>query len=311
MQAVVIDESAPSRLRLEHVGEPSAARNEAVVDVHAVSLNLGEVRRSTVALPGWRPGWDVAGVVATSAQDGSGPPVGARVVGLLVDSGGWATRAAVPTNALAVLPEGVSFEIAATLPVAGLTALYCLERGGLLAGKRVLVTGASGGVGIFATQLARAGGAEVTGLLRTDRRTEVVRACGAERVLVGDAGALEGRGPYDLILDSLGGAVFAKAVDALAEDGELVTFGTSAERSATIDVQNFYTRGGRRIYGFIVFHEVLARPAGAGLARLVALVERGVLSPHIGERYPFAAIGKAVGDLWNRRVAGKAVVLMR
>jgi NADPH:quinone reductase-like Zn-dependent oxidoreductase len=311
MQAAVIDESAPAPLRLREVAEPQPTAHEALVEVHAVSLNLGEVRRTTVAPAGWRPGWDVAGVVLRAAANGEGPAAGTRVAGLLVDSGGWAERAAVPANALAALPESVSFECAATLPIAGLTALYALERGGLLLGKRVLITGASGGVGVFATQLAHAAGAEVSGLVRSERHAELVRSSGAHDVVSGEGAALEGQGPFDLVLDSVGGEVFAKALDRLADGGELVTFGTSQAKTATIELAGFYSGGGRRIYGFIIFHEVLARPADAGLARLAALVARGVLRPHIAARYPFAEIGKAVDDLWSRRVSGKAVVLVR
>jgi NADPH2:quinone reductase len=311
MQAVVIDERAPGRLSLQDAAEPQPSPHEALVEVHAVSLNLGEVRRTTVAPAGWRPGWDIAGVVLRSAANGEGPAAGSRVAGLLVDSGGWAERVAVPADALAVLPESVTFDVAATLPIAGLTALYGLERGGLLLGKRVLITGASGGVGIFATQLARAAGAEVSGLVRSERHAGIVRDAGAQHVLPGDATALEGQGPFDLILDSVGGDVFAKALDALADEGELVTFGTSQAKTATIKIDSFYSSGGRRIYGFIIFHEVLARPASGGLARLASLVASGLLRPHIAARYPFAETAKAVGDLWNRRVAGKAVVLLR
>ena len=93
------------------------------------------------ASTGWRPGWDLAGTVELEAEDGSGPRTGRRVVGLL-PSGAWAEVVAVPTHSLAELPDTVSFAQAATLPVAGLTALYGLEQGGGLLGQRVLITGA-------------------------------------------------------------------------------------------------------------------------------------------------------------------------
>ena len=99
--------------------------------VAAISLNRGEVRRAMSAEAGWRPGWDLAGTVERAARDGSGPPSGSRVVGFLA-SGAWAEAAAVPTRALAVLPDAVTFVQAATLPVAGLTALYALEQAALL-----------------------------------------------------------------------------------------------------------------------------------------------------------------------------------
>jgi NADPH2:quinone reductase len=137
--AVVVDPEAPGRLVIRPVPEPVPDRGEAVVRVRAISLNRGEVRRSGMAAAGWRPGWDLAGEVERSAGDGSGPRAGTRVVGLLLE-GAWADRVAVPTHALAELPDKVTLAQAATLPVAGLTALHALGRreGGLL-GRRVLV----------------------------------------------------------------------------------------------------------------------------------------------------------------------------
>src|SRR5256886_17611566 len=107
-----------------------------------------------MAVAGWRPGWDLAGELERAAADGSGPRVGARVVGLLPE-GAWAERVAAPTHALAALPDKVTFAQAATLPVARLTALYALSKRGPLLGRRVLATGATGGVGAFSLRRAR------------------------------------------------------------------------------------------------------------------------------------------------------------
>src|SRR5437588_1872924 len=117
MKALVASPGAEASVDLVDVDEPEPQAHEAVIDVRAVSLNRGEVRALQDAAAGWRPGWDVAGVVATAAANGSGPDEGTRVVGL-VGSGGWAERVAVATHMLAELPDDVSFEAAATLPVA-------------------------------------------------------------------------------------------------------------------------------------------------------------------------------------------------
>ena len=183
--AVVVDPAAPGRLVLRAVPDPVPDRGEAVVRVRAISLNRGEVRRSTMAAAGWRPGWDLAGHVERAAADGSGPQVGARVVGLLPE-GAWAERVAVPTHALAELPEKVTFSQAATFPVAGLTALHALAKNGPLLGRRVLVTGATGGVGDFAVQLARLAGAHVTASARRADQVAALRQLGAHEVTVGD-----------------------------------------------------------------------------------------------------------------------------
>ena len=307
MQAVVVDRSAPGGLKLAAVADPSPLPSEALVRVAAISLNLGEVRRSKHNADGWRPGWDFAGTLERAAADGSGPHAGARVVGML-NEGAWAERLAVPTRNLAVLPASVPFERAATLPVAGLTALYALGKRGSLLGRRVLVTGASGGVGIFATQLARAAGAHVTALVRRPEKRAAVTTY-ADCVVVGDSALVaHDAGPYDLVLESVGGGVFASALRELAPDGMLVTFGTSAERTSTIEVATFYARGGASIYGFILFQELEREPAGPALARLAALLDAGTLDVRIDDVLPIARIGEAADRLWNREVTGKLVV---
>lgn len=309
MRAAVVDPNAPHRLVLSEVEEPTPVPSEALVRVAAVSLNRGEVRRAmNTDEPGARPGWDLAGTVQRAAADGTGPTEGARVVGFL-PSGAWAELAAVPTNALARLPDGVSFEQASTLPVAGLTALYALEKGGGLVGKRVLVTGASGGAGLFALQLARMSGARVLALVRREEHVGMVREAGAHEVAIGEDGvAAREHGPYDLILESVGGAVLGNALAMLAPDGACVSFGVSGGAEATFDVRALFGTGGARLYGFIIFHEVLAHPASEGLARLVRLVDEGSLTPRIEVEEDWTAFGAVANRLMQRGFTGKAVL---
>src|SRR5262245_14077300 len=199
-RAVQVDPAAPGRLVIRPVPDPVPDRDEAVVRVRAISLNRGEVRRAGLAPAGWRPGWDLAGEVERAAADGSGPAAGARVVGLLSE-GAWAARVAVPTPALAALPDKITLAQAATLPVAGLTALYSLDKRGALVGRRVLVTGATGGVGDFAVQLGRLAGAHVTATARRADQVAELRELGALDVLVGEE--IPPSPKYDLILESV------------------------------------------------------------------------------------------------------------
>ncbi len=308
MRAVVVDPGSLARLALAEVEEPSPSPSEALVRVAAVSLNRGEVRRAESSEPGFRPGWDLAGTVERAAADGSGPPEGSRVVGFL-PSGAWAELAAVPTNAVTALPEEVSFEEAATLPVAGLTALYALEEGGNLLGRPVLVTGASGGAGQFGMQLARAAGARVVGLVRREEHVGLVEEAGAHEVVVDAAGdSARERGPYHLILESVGGEVLGNALSMLATGGTCVSFGVSAAAEATFDARTFYLTGGTRLYGFILFHEVLARPAAGGLDRLARMVADGTLKPRIEVEAPWTEVGEVATRLIERGYTGKAVL---
>ena len=125
MKAIVTDPQSEGHLILSEVDQPAPTASQALVRVAAISLNRGEVRSALAAKERYVPGWDLAGTVEQPAADGSGPPAGARVVGFL-RSGAWAEMAVVPADFLAELPPQVTFSQAATLPVAGLTALYVI-----------------------------------------------------------------------------------------------------------------------------------------------------------------------------------------
>jgi NADPH:quinone reductase-like Zn-dependent oxidoreductase len=308
MRAVVVDHNKTGRLTLGEVPAPEPESGQALIDVAAISLNLGETRRSQVAEDGWRPGWDLAGTVAAAAANGSGPAAGTRVVGFL-PSGAWAEQAAVPVDALAPLPDAVNFVQASTLPVAGLTALYSLDRYGDLLGRNVLITGASGGVGHLAIQLARHGGAHVVASIRRPEREELVRRAGAHDVVIGESiVAATPHGPFDVILEAVGAGVLGDALNQLAPGGMCILYGLSAGTDVNFDARAFMTSGGARLYGFILFHEVLASPASGGLARLADLVARGALVPHIEVETSWSDIGIIAQRLLDRQIAGKAVL---
>lgn len=308
IRAVVVEPSIPERLLIRGVERPAALPNEAIAQVAAISLNRGEVRRSQSAEAGWRPGWDFAGTIEVAASDGSGFPVGTRIVGFL-PAGAWAEQVAVPTHSIASLPDAVSFEAAATLPVAGLTALLSLERGGLLLDRSVLITGASGGVGYFACQLAAAAGAIVTAQVRRPELVEFVKGAKAHQVIVGDR--FDQYAPYDLALDSVGGEVLPAVLENLALDGTCVMFGATAGSNITFNASRFYGKGGLSLYGFILFHELKKQTAAASLARLVKLVADGTLVPHIDIAAPWTEIAQVAQQLSDRSFLGKAVLHVR
>jgi NADPH:quinone reductase len=299
--AVVITPDAPARLAVGKAPAPTPAPSEAVVRVAAVSLNPVEVRRAQSADPGTTIGEDVAGTIVQTAADGSGPTMGTRVIGWL-STGAWAEEVAVPTDALASLPEGVELTVGATLPTAGLTAMHAVDRGGSLLGRRVLVTGASGGVGHLAVQLAALGGAEVVGMARAER-ADAVRGWGAGAV-VGEPS--EADGLFELVLESVGGAALEAALDRVAPAGTVILFGNSSREPARLDFSAMHSHEEATIRSyFSARHEA---DAGRTLRRLLDLVAAGRLQVEIGARESWDRLNEVMDGLSERRFAGKAVL---
>jgi NADPH:quinone reductase len=301
MRALVSKQSKPFA-EIADVPDPTPRPDESLVEVHAFSLNRGETRRLEQLDPGTVTGWDLAGTVRQAAQDG-GPAEGARVVGLM-NPGAWAELAAVKIERLAELPDGVSFEQAAALPVAGLTALRALEIAGFVLGKRVLVTGASGGVGRFAIQLAKLGGAHVTAIAR---RTEGLRELGADEI----APEIDPDGPiYDAIIDGVGGPVLGSAIQRVAPGGTIVSFASTVTEPVSYPTRELFSRApGATVYGFYVFSELdHTRSGGTDLRRLADLVAAGQLDPQIDLTLSWSEAARAIEALLDRRVNGKAVL---
>jgi NADPH2:quinone reductase len=287
MRTVVATPGGPHRTELRDIDPPEPAPNEAVVAVRAFSVNRGELRLLASRDEGWRPGQDVAGDVVRAAADGSGPREGDRVAGL-ADWHGWAERVAVPTHRLAVIPEGVDYATAAALPMAGSTAANLVRLGGSLLGQRVLVTGASGGVGHLAVQLAGLAGARVTSASSA-------------------ADAPQSDGRYDLILESAGGPSLTAAVDRVAAGGAILLFGNSSGQPSEVDFRAFAGREASIQSYFSAEHEA---EAGRNLGLLLDLVSAGRLHVEIGLRESWTQLNEALEALAERRVAGKVVLLV-
>jgi NADPH:quinone reductase-like Zn-dependent oxidoreductase len=301
MRAVVVDPVAPAGLRLDRVEEPVPGPGQVLIEAHHVSLNRGDLDdvRSGRVPPGAVLGRDVAGVVVAAA-DGTGPVVGTRVVALA--PGAFAQRVVADVDALAEVPDEVDLATAAALPVAGVAAVQALRAGLLetpIKGARVLITGASGGVGRFAVQLAAYGGAHVIAVVGDPACADELAALGAEETVT-DVAQVDA--PVDLVLDTVGGPQLVAAWSLLAPGGNVQCVGASSGQPATFP-PDAMVGPPKSLTSFLI-----TAPVGPDLESLVRLVAAGSLSVPIGWRGPLTKVEEAATALRERRVAGKAVL---
>jgi NADPH:quinone reductase-like Zn-dependent oxidoreductase len=299
-------DATPDRLvRLADVETPEPAADEVLVQVEAFSVNRGETLLLEDPRAGWRPGKDVAGTVVRRAADGTGPVPGTRVVGHPPHSG-WAERVAVSVSDLAVLPAGLDAITAAALPLAGLTALRMLRQAGSLVGRRLLVTGASGGVGHYVVELAAGAGAQVTAISASPERGERLLALGARAVR---AEVPLDEPPYDVVMESVGGATLPRALGRLRPGGLLLWFGQASRTPVTLDFFGFFDGPAQADIRHVDYtHGDLGY--GADLATLVDLVTTDRLHPELGLVRPWTETPSAIEALRARRVRGNVVLVV-
>jgi NADPH:quinone reductase len=279
MQGVVSTPGGARWAELRELPEPEPGPDELLVQVHAAGINRGELALLQMR-EDFRPGQEVAGVVA------AGPRQGERVVGL-ADWHGWAPYATVPEHRTVPLPGDVDFATAAALPMAGCTALNLIRLGGDLLGRNVVVTGASGGVGVIAVQLARLAGANVTAVSAVEDDTP------------------DGQ---HVMLESVGGASLDRALAKVAAGGLILVFGNSSRERSTIDFRDFAGRDRVRLQSFFSAH--YEHLAADNLRTLLGLVREGRLEVQVGLETPLADVNDALDALSERRVQGKAILRM-
>ncbi|MGH8941875.1 MAG: zinc-binding dehydrogenase [Acidimicrobiia bacterium] len=303
MRALLIDHNAHNHLRLGEAPEPVPGAAEVVIRVVGTSLNRGEVAfRAPAADEGTVLGWDASGIVVKRAVDGSGPAEGTAILTVDGGGGGWAELRAVDTASLAVVPDGSDLAAFAALPVAGLSALRAVRSLGTVEGRRILITGASGGVGRYAVQLGARAGAEVIAVASLQNHQELIA--------LGASGAVtrlsEVDGPVFGVIDMVGGDFLPESYRVLQDHGgTLLSVGHAAATPEVFQVGDMQAKS-RIIRGFSLFAD--STGVAEDLAQLVAMMFDGSLDPQIAWRGPWTEHGEAVRLLLDRRLHGKAIL---
>jgi NADPH:quinone reductase-like Zn-dependent oxidoreductase len=302
----------PETLRLAEVDKPVPDADKALVKVLAVSVNAADwhllrgkplFSRATLGL--LRPKHKILGVDIAGQVEAVGPGVtrfqpGDEVYANLLDHGygGFAEYVSAPVEVVSSKPAKLSFEEAAAVPMAAVTALQGLRHHGeLQPAQQVLINGATGGVGSFAVQLAKSSGAEVTAVTSTGN-LDLVRSLGADHVIDYTTTDFVGGGRrYDLILDTVGNRSVPDLRRALAEGGKAAVTGfTSVAKLLGVSL-----RGGKDVA------QVQAHVTAQDLELLSELIEAGKVRPQIDRRYPFAEIPAAIAYLEQGHARAKVV----
>lgn len=321
MRAVVQDRyGGAEQLRVSEVADPVPGRGEVLVRVQAAGVDRGTwhlmvglplMIRPVLGLRGPRqpiPGRDLAGAVVALGPGVTEVAVGDLVLGTA--DGSFAQLAVVPVSRLARRPDGLEPVAAAALPVSGLTALHALDAAGVGAGDRVLVIGASGGVGTYAVQLAAARGARVTGVCGT-AKADLVRGLGATEVIDHTTEQVDARGVgYDAILDIGGNRPVSVLRRVLAERGTLVLVGGEGggrwlggmQRQVLAALRSPFTR--QRLVMLV------SRERGDDMARLAEMAAVGTIRPAVERTYPLERAGEAIEHVGAGRARGKVVVVV-
>ena len=315
MRAVQVTSLAgPAAVEVVDVPEPTPWPGQVVIEVAAVGVSFPDVLLSKgeyqlkPELP-FTLGVDFAGTIVEGAGD---LQAGQRVVACL-PYGGAAERVAHSPEFVFALPDSLSFEKAAAIPMNYMTAHFVLvERGDLKAGETVLVHGAAGGVGTATIQVARGLGARVIAVVSTSAKAEVAKAAGADEVVLLDGfrDAVTALGGADIVVDVVGGDAFTDSMRCLRPQGRLMVVGFAAGQGIPEVKVNRLLLNNIDVRGAAWGAHAMVTPGymQSQWAALLPLIEDGTIDPPIGQTYAFEEFGQALADIDERRAVGKSVV---
>jgi NADPH2:quinone reductase len=318
--AQVISPTGPDGVEVREVEEPTPGPDDVLIEVHRIGISFPDLLLSKGQYqikpePPFTLGVDFAGRVV-SGPDGFSP--GDRVAGVL-PHGGAAELVACPAPFVFRLPDSVSYDTGAAIPLNYLTAHFALaERAGLRQGETVLVHGAAGGVGTATLQVARGLGARTIAVVSTEAKEEVARRAGADDVVLLDGfreavSELTGGRGVDVVVDVVGGDVFTDSLRSLATQGRLLVVGFAAGQGIPEVKVNRLLLNNVDVRGVGWGAYAMARPGymQEQWSALLPLLESGVIDPPVGATYDLDDVGRALADLDDRAVLGKAVVRVR
>jgi len=321
MKAVVLDEfGSPEVLAVREIDDPRPTPRDVVIDVVASAVNFPDVLvvagtyQILPELP-FTPGKEVAGVISELGSAVTGLAVGDRVTAQL-ENGGYAQRVAVPQELVVAVPDDVPLDVAATTGLVYTTAAYALrQRAGLRAGETVLVTGATGGVGTAAVQLAKAWGATVIAVATADR-AELLKEQGADHVVAPDPKTLRdevrsvtgGRG-VDIAIEAIGGDLFSQVVRSMAWEGRIVVVGFASGEVPSIKTGHLLVKN-IGVSGLQVSDYRERDPQGYRdvIAEVLELVRLGRVDVPIVARFPLDEAHLALGGLADRTIRGRIIL---
>ena len=311
----------PEGVRLERIAKPTPAEGKVLIKVHATSVNPAEwygisgrpnlIRlESGIGAPqgDGRAGFDVAGIVEAVGANVTLFKPGDEVFGGAHGALGEYVVAR-EQGAIVAKPAELTFEEAAAIPIAAITALQGLrDHGGIKAGQKVLINGASGGVGTYAVQIAKSFGAEVTGVCST-RNVDMVRSIGADHVIdYTKENFTEGQERYDLILDNVGSQGFFDMEDVMKPDGVIVMVGGSKKGPLLGPIKRL---AWMKLVGHFIEPQTtffIAKVNKADLELLAGLAREGKLKSVIDRRFPLEEAGAALEYLGAGHARGKVIV---
>ncbi len=322
MKAIRVHELGDeSVLHYEDAADPETAPRRVVVRVKAASINRGDLGRRAgtyggglTALP-FTPGWEVAGTVEAAGPEVEDFRPGDRVIAQMGD-GGYAELAMAHTAGLYRIPEGMSFEEACSIPVVFLTAWFALHKlCRLQSGETALIQAGGSGVGIAAIQIAKLAGATVITTCGSEEKCDRARGLGAdhainyrERAFVQEVVRITEAAGADVVLESVGGEVFDKSIQALGRFGRLCTVGNSSGQPNQVDPRMLMFKN-LSVSGFYLGAEIAAGGAGPAMAEILKLFSEGKLRTIIDRSFPLSEASAAHRYLAERRNFGKVVLI--